>query len=87
MRVPSRRSVKGLTKPARHRDLFVTICDGIDQLAKHRHVSPERVKAELRILKRKCSRHLTGCLAQTATPKSVKGRGLRVNKKEKTHPR
>jgi hypothetical protein len=87
MRVPSRASVKGFKKPASHRDLFVTICDGIDQLAKHRHVSPERLRAELRALKRKCSRHLTGYLAKTATPKPVKGRGLRVKKKQKIHSR
>jgi hypothetical protein len=87
MRVPSHRSVKGFKKPASHRDLFVTICDGIDQLARDRHVSPERVRAELGTLKRKCSRHLTGYLAKTATPKPAKGRGLRVKKKQKIHPR
>jgi hypothetical protein len=87
MRVSSRRPVKGSKKPASHRNLFVTMCDGIDQLAKRRHVPPERVRAELRTLKRKCSRHLTGYLAKTATPKPVKGRGLRIKKKRKTHPR
>ena len=87
MRVQSRRSVKGFKKPARHRDLFVTTRDGIDQLAKRRHVSPERVRAELRILKRKCSRHLTGYLAQAGTPKPVKARGPRVKKDRKIHPR
>ena len=87
MRVPTRRALNFVKKPASHRDLFVTICDGIDQLAKHRHVSPERVRAELRTLKRKCSRHLTGYLAKAATPKPVKGRGLRVKKKQKIHPR
>jgi hypothetical protein len=85
MRGPSHR--EGFRKPASHRDLFVTTCDGIDQLAKQRHVSPERVRAELRILKRKCSRHLTGYLAKAATRKPAKGRGLRVKKKEKIHPR
>jgi hypothetical protein len=87
MQVPSRRSIKGVKKPASHHDLFVTICDGIDQLAKHRHVSPERVTAELRTLQRKCSRHLYGYLAKTGIPKPVKGRGLRVKKKQKIHPR
>jgi hypothetical protein len=86
MRVPSRRSARGFKKPARHRDLFVTICDCIDQLAKHRHIAPERVRAGLRTLKRKCSRHLAGYLAKTATPKPVKGRGRRVKKKQKIHP-
>jgi hypothetical protein len=86
MRVSSHRSVKGFKKPASHRDLFVTTCDNIDQLAKHRHVSPERVTAELRTIKQKCSRYLTGC-AKTATANPLKGRGLQVKKKRKIHPR